>query len=109
MQKTKVRVMSFPIPNAAPFPKSYRNGMVEVGVWPPVGVMPSVLDREGGRECLEQWAIYNILLGYLEGDYTEADLRKERVFIRAYRPSGQMFLNTFDWGEYFEPEDSDRL
>lgn len=91
----EMETVSFKIPDTPIFPDEYRDGTVEVGVWPSVGVMPSVLDRDGGVARLEKWAINNILLGFIEGDYDEEHLRNEEVLIKILSREGKVLLNTF--------------
>lgn len=91
----KITTVSFNIPDTPAFPQEYKGGNVEVAVWPSPGVMPSVLEREGGLERLEDWTINNILLGYIEGDYTEMDLRQDFIWIRASSKKGKVLLDTF--------------
>lgn len=104
MQKVKVKLVSFGIPNTATFPEEYRGGYVEVGVWPPVGLEQPVLNQKGGLERLEKWAVNSIVLGLIEGDHSEAELREDRILIKILSSKGTVLLDTFIREDRYEYE-----
>jgi hypothetical protein len=99
MQKIKIRIVSFDIPNSPVFPDEYRDGSMEVAVWPSPGAMLHVLDREGGLERLESWAKDGILLGLIKGYFDEEELRQDGTFIKVLSREGKVLVDTFVWDD----------
>ena len=97
-------MVTFAIPTTTAFPSEYRNGIVEIGVWPSLGKLPSVLDREGGLEELKDWTINILLIGFIEGNFDKSSLIEDEIVMRIFSSAGHLLLDTFIWGEHLELE-----